>query len=47
MTVTTITLPVPFAVRAVNCYLLEGDPLTVVTQGRDPAPQGHRATAFV
>ena len=29
MTVTTIALPVPFAVRAVNCYLLEGDPLTL------------------
>ena len=35
MTVTTITLPVPFSVRAVNCYLLEGDPLTLVDPGAD------------
>jgi len=35
MTVTTIALPVPFAVRAVNCYLLEGDPLTLIDPGAD------------
>jgi glyoxylase-like metal-dependent hydrolase (beta-lactamase superfamily II) len=35
MTVTTITLQVPFAVRAVNCYLLEGEPLTLVDPGAD------------
>ena len=35
MTVTTITLPVPFSVRAVNCYLLEGAPLTLVDPGAD------------
>ena len=35
MTVTTIALPVPFAVRAVNCYLLEGNPLTLVDPGAD------------
>jgi glyoxylase-like metal-dependent hydrolase (beta-lactamase superfamily II) len=35
MTVTTISLPVPFSVRAVNSYLLEGDPLTLVDPGTD------------
>jgi len=35
VTVTTIPLPVPFAVRAVNCYLLEGEPLTLVDPGAD------------
>jgi len=35
MTVTTIALQVPFAVRAVNCYLLEGDPLTLIDPGAD------------
>jgi glyoxylase-like metal-dependent hydrolase (beta-lactamase superfamily II) len=35
MTLTTIALQVPFAVRAVNCYLLEGDPLTLVDPGAD------------
>src|SRR5262245_12932626 len=35
MTVSTLTLPVPFAVRAVNCYLLEGEPLTLVDPGAD------------
>jgi glyoxylase-like metal-dependent hydrolase (beta-lactamase superfamily II) len=35
MTVITISLPVPFSVRAVNGYLLEGDPLTLVDPGAD------------
>ena len=35
MTVITIPLPVPFSVRAVNGYLLEGDPLTLVDPGAD------------
>ena len=35
MTPITITLPVPFAVRAVNCYLLEGNPLTLIDPGAD------------
>jgi glyoxylase-like metal-dependent hydrolase (beta-lactamase superfamily II) len=35
MTVTTIALQVPFAVRAVNCYLLEGDPLMLIDPGAD------------
>ena len=35
MTITTIALPVPFAVRAVNCILLEGDPLTLIDPGAD------------
>jgi len=35
MTVITIPLPVPFSVRAVNGYLLEGDPLTLVDPGTD------------
>lgn len=34
-TISTITLPVPFSVRAVNCYLLEGNPLTLVDPGAD------------
>jgi len=35
MRVVTIPLPVPFAVRAVNGYLLEGEPLTLVDPGTD------------
>lgn len=35
MSVVTITLPIPFSTRAVNCYLLEGDPLTLVDPGPD------------
>jgi glyoxylase-like metal-dependent hydrolase (beta-lactamase superfamily II) len=31
--VATIPLPVPFTVRVVNCYLLEGDPVTLVDPG--------------
>ncbi len=30
-----IPLPTPFATRVVNCYLLEGDPLTLVDPGPD------------
>ena len=33
MRVVTIPLPVPFTVRVVNCYLLEGSPLTLVDPG--------------
>lgn len=32
---TVIPLPTPFATRVVNCYLLEGDPLTLVDPGPD------------
>ncbi|MBM3677970.1 MAG: MBL fold metallo-hydrolase [Actinobacteria bacterium] len=31
----TISLPLPFSTRAVNCYLLEGTPLTLVDPGTD------------
>ncbi len=31
----TISLPLPFSTRAVNCYLLEGAPLTLVDPGTD------------
>jgi glyoxylase-like metal-dependent hydrolase (beta-lactamase superfamily II) len=33
--VITIPLPIPFSTRAMNCYLLEGDPLTLVDPGAD------------
>jgi glyoxylase-like metal-dependent hydrolase (beta-lactamase superfamily II) len=33
--IVTISLPLPFSTRAVNCYLLEGDPLTLVDPGTD------------
>lgn len=35
MPVITIPLPIPFSTRAVNCYLLDGDPLTLVDPGAD------------
>lgn len=33
--VEVLPLPIPFATRVVNCYLLEGDPLTLVDPGPD------------
>lgn len=43
MGVHTIPVPTPFAVGRVNCYLLEGDPLTLI----DAGPKSDRSLEFL